>query len=319
MNVPSSVSIVEVGPRDGLQNEKLTLSPKIRADLINRLAAAGLSRIEAGSFVSPAAVPQMAHTDEVLALASRRNLRLSVLVPNLRGLNDALAAGAEEIAVFAAASETFSMRNINCSIDQSLERYAEVVAEARRHGVMTRGYVSCVLGCPYEGEIDFGRVASVAEALLAMGCFEASLGDTIGVGAPLGARRMVERVARVVPLENIAVHFHDTYGQALANIFACLEVGVSIVDSSVAGLGGCPFAPGAAGNVATEDVVYMLERMDVETGVSLDRLLEAGAFACRALQRGPASRVALAYAAKCGGAAESLCGVDLPRSFGATD
>ena len=319
MNVPSSVSIVEVGPRDGLQNEKLTLSPKIRADLINRLAAAGLSRIEAGSFVSPTAVPQMAHTDEVLALASKQDLRLSVLVPNLRGLTDALAAGASEIAVFAAASETFSMRNINCSIDESLERYAGVVAEARRHGVMTRGYVSCVLGCPYEGEIDVGRVASVAEALLAMGCFEVSLGDTIGVGAPLGARRMVERVARVVPLEKIAVHFHDTYGQALANIFACLEVGVSIVDSSVAGLGGCPFAPGAAGNVATEDVVYMFERMDVETGVSLERLLEAGDFACRALQRGPASRVALAYAAKCGSAAESLCGVDLPRSFGATD
>lgn len=306
MSVPSRVSIVEVGPRDGLQNEKLTLSPKIRADLINRLAAAGLSRIEAGSFVSPTAVPQMAHTDEVLALASKQDLRLSVLVPNLRGLTDALAAGASEIAVFAAASETFSKRNINCSIDESLERYADVVAEARRRGVMTRGYVSCVLGCPYEGTIDVGRVASVAEALLAMGCFEISLGDTIGVGAPLGARRMVERVARVVPLEKIAVHFHDTYGQALANIFACLEVGVSIVDSSVAGLGGCPFAPGAAGNVATEDVVYMLERMDVETGVSLDRLLEVGDFACRALQRGPASRVALAYAAKCGGAAETV-------------
>ncbi|MBM3624492.1 MAG: hydroxymethylglutaryl-CoA lyase, partial [Alphaproteobacteria bacterium] len=261
MSVPSCVSIVEVGPRDGLQNEKLALSPHVRAELISRLAAAGLTRIEAGSFVSPTAVPQMARTEEVLALAPRQNLRLSALVPNLRGLSDAIAAGADEIAVFAAASETFSKRNINCSIEESLERYAEVVAEARRHGVMARGYVSCVLGCPYEGEVDSGRVVAVAGALFDMGCFEVSLGDTIGVGAPLPARRLVEQVARVVPLEKLAVHFHDTYGQALANIFACLEVGVSVVDSSVAGLGGCPFAPGAAGNVATEDVVYMLERM----------------------------------------------------------
>ncbi|MGZ9409430.1 MAG: hydroxymethylglutaryl-CoA lyase, partial [Methylocystis sp.] len=216
-----------------------------------------------------------------------------------------LAAGADEIAVFAAASETFSKRNINCSIEESLTRYAKVVAEARRYGVMARGYISCVLGCPYEGEVDSGRVASVASALLEMGCFEVSLGDTIGVGAPLPARRMVERVARVAPLDKIAVHFHDTYGQALANIFACLEVGVSVVDSSVAGLGGCPFALGAAGNVATEDVVYMLERMDVETGVSLDRLLEAGAFACRELKRAPASRVAQAYAARCGNPTEA--------------
>ncbi|MGD9545542.1 MAG: hydroxymethylglutaryl-CoA lyase [Methylocystis sp.] len=301
MSVPQRVSIVEVGPRDGLQNEQRTLSPQIRAELIDRLAAAGLTRIEAGSFVSSAVVPQMAHTDEVLALASNPNLRLSALVPNLRGVSAALAAGAKEIAVFAAASETFSKRNINCSIEESLTRYAEVVAEARRHGVITRGYVSCVLGCPYEGDVDSGRVASVAGALLEMGCFEVSLGDTIGVGAPLPARRMVERVARVVPLEKLAAHFHDTYGQALANIFACLEVGVSTVDSSVAGLGGCPFAPGAAGNVATEDVVYMLDRMDVETGVSLDRLLEAGAFVCRQLNRAPASRVALAHAARRGG------------------
>ena len=298
MTIPSRVSIVEVGPRDGLQNEKLTLSPQVRAELINRLAAAGLTRIEAGSFVSPTAVPQMAGTDETLALVSKRNLRLAVLVPNLRGLIDALAAGADEIAVFAAASETFSKRNINCSIEQSLERYAGVVAEARRHGVLARGYVSCILGCPYEGAVDAARVVSVAGALLEMGCFEVSLGDTIGVGAPLQARRMVERVAQVAPLGKIAVHFHDTYGQALANIFACLETGVSIVDSSVAGLGGCPFAPGAAGNVATEDVVYMLQRMDIETGVSLDRLLAAGAFACAQLNRAPASRVAQAYGAK---------------------
>ncbi|PPC96302.1 MAG: hydroxymethylglutaryl-CoA lyase [Methylocystis sp.] len=319
MSVPANVSIVEVGPRDGLQNEKVMLSPQIRAELISRLAAAGLSRIEAGSFVSPTAVPQMAHTDETLALAPRQNVRLSVLVPNLRGLAAALSAGADEIAVFAAASETFSKRNINCSIEESLTRYAKVVAEARRYGVMARGYISCVLGCPYRGEVDSGRVASVASALLEMGCFEVSLGDTIGVGAPLPARRMVERVARVAPLDKIAVHFHDTYGQALANIFACLEVGVSVVDSSVAGLGGCPFAPGAAGNVATEDVVYMLERMGVETGVSLDRLLEAGAFACRELRRAPASRVAQAYAARCGSPTEAPCDADLPESFDATD
>lgn len=299
MSVPSRVSIVEVGPRDGLQNEKLTLPPQVRAELINRLAAAGLTRIEAGSFVSPTAVPQMAHTDETLALVPKQDLRLSVLVPNLRGLSDALAAGADEIAVFAAASETFSKRNINCSIEESLERYAEVVAKARRCGLMARGYVSCVLGCPYEGAVDGARVVSVAGALLEMGCFEVSLGDTIGVGAPLPARRLVERVARVAPLDKIAVHFHDTFGQALANIFACLETGVSVVDSSVAGLGGCPFAPGAAGNVATEDVVYMLQRMDIETGVSLDRLIEAGAFACAQLDRAPTSRVALAYGAKC--------------------
>jgi isopropylmalate/homocitrate/citramalate synthase len=298
MSIPSRVSVVEVGPRDGLQNEKLTLSPQVRAELIDRIAAAGLTRIEAGSFVSPTIVPQMAHTDRTLALVSKQNLRLAVLVPNLRGLIDALAAGAGEIAVFAAASETFSKRNINCSIEESLERYAAVVAEARRHGVMARGYVSCVLGCPYEGAVDGAAVASVAGALLEMGCYEASLGDTIGVGAPLQARRLVERVAKIAPLDKLAVHFHDTYGQALANIFACLEVGVGVVDSSVAGLGGCPFAPGAAGNVATEDVVYMLQRMDIETGVSLDRLLDAGAFACAQLNRAPASRVAQAYAAK---------------------
>ncbi len=305
MSIPSRVSVVEVGPRDGLQNEKLALSPQIRADFINRLAAAGLTRIEAGSFVSPTAVPQMAHTDEVLALVHKQNLRLSVLVPNLRGLIDALAAGASEIVVFAAASETFSKRNINCSIEESLERYATIVAEARRHGVMARGYVSCVLGCPYEGSVDGARVASVAGALLGMGCFEVSLGDTIGVGAPLQARRLVQRVAQVAPLDKIAVHFHDTYGLALANIFACLEAGVRVVDSSAAGLGGCPFAPGAAGNVATEDVVHMLQRMDIETGVSLDQLLEAGAFACAQLNRAPASRVAQAYRAKCGGPADA--------------
>lgn len=298
MSIPSRVSIVEVGPRDGLQNERAILSPQIRAEFVTRLAAAGLSRIEAGSFVSRQAVPQMAGTDQLFALVRGDSLRLSALVPNPRGLEDALAAGVREIAVFAAASESFSQRNINCSISESLERYARVVAEAAKHGVIARGYVSCALGCPYEGEVDSARVAAIARAFIEIGCFEISLGDTIGVGTPLRARGLVERTARDIPLEKIAVHFHDTYGQALANILACLEAGVAIVDSSVAGLGGCPFAPGAAGNVATDDVVYMLRGMGVETGVDLDRLVEAGVFACRQLRRTTSSRVALAYLAR---------------------
>lgn len=298
MSIPPCVSIVEVGPRDGLQNERTILSPQIRAEFVARLASAGLSRIEAGSFVSPQAVPQMAGTDQLFALVHGDTLRLSALVPNLRGLENALAAGVREIAVFAAASESFSQRNINCSVTESLDRYAAVVAEAAKQGVIARGYVSCALGCPYEGEIDSAQVAAIARAVVEMGCFEISLGDTIGVGTPLRARSLIERTARDIPLEKIAVHFHDTYGQALANILACLEAGVAIVDSSVAGLGGCPFAPGAAGNVATEDVVYMLHGMGVETGVDLDRLVEAGAFACRQLRRTTSSRVAQAYLAR---------------------
>lgn len=298
MSIPARVCLVEVGPRDGLQHERAILSPQRRAELIDRLAAAGLSRVEAGSFVSPQAVPQMAGTAETFAMVLKDSARLSALVPNRRGLEAALNAGVREIAVFAAASESFSQRNINCSIDESLDRYERIVAEAARHGVISRGYVSCALGCPYEGDVDMERVASVSRAFVDMGCFEVSLGDTIGVGAPLGARSLVERVAREIPLEKIAVHFHDTYGQALANIFACLEIGVTVVDSSVAGLGGCPFAPGAAGNVATEDVIYMLDGMGVETGVDLHRLLKAGDYACRLLRREAASRVAKAYAVR---------------------
>ncbi len=299
MSLPERVRIVEVGPRDGLQNETAAVSVEVRATLIDRLAEAGLVSIEAGSFVSPKSIPQMAATADVLARVRRHpGLRLSVLVPNLRGLDDAIAAGAREIAVFAAASESFSEANLNCSVDESLDRYGAVVSQAGRRGVEARGYVSCVLGCPFEGEVSAKTVMEVANALHEMGCYEISLGDTIGVGTPLRARQMLEAVAQVVPLERLAVHFHDTYGQALANIFACLEAGVAIVDSSVAGLGGCPHAPGATGNVATEDVVYMLDGMGVETGVDLDRLLQAGAFISHELGRAPVSHLAKACSAK---------------------
>jgi hydroxymethylglutaryl-CoA lyase len=299
MKLPDRVRIVEVGPRDGLQNESVAVSTENKAALIDLLADAGLTSIEAGSFVSAKSAPQMALTADVLArLRPRPGVRLSVLVPNLRGFEAALKAGAREIAVFAAASETFSQHNIDCSIAKSIERFARVVEQATRHGVAARGYVSCVLGCPYEGEIETQRVATIARALSDIGCYEISLGDTIGVGTPLRARELIEIVAREVPLERLAIHFHDTYGQALANIFACLEAGVSVVDSSVAGLGGCPHATGATGNVATEDVIYMLDGMGIETGVDLDALLEAGAFISQCLGRAPASRVARAFAAK---------------------
>jgi hydroxymethylglutaryl-CoA lyase len=299
MTLPKRVEIVEVGPRDGLQNEAQILPVEAKTELVEALARAGLIRIEAGSFVSPAAAPQMATTGEVLRrLGPRPELRLSVLVPNLRGLSAALAAGAREIAVFAAATESFSKRNLNCSIAESLDRFSRVVAEARGQGVRARGYVSCALGCPYEGAVGPQQTAAVARELHAMGCSEISLGDTIGVGTPLAARALIEAVARDVGLKNLAVHFHDTYGQALANIFACLEAGVAVIDASVGGLGGCPYAPGASGNVATEDVVYMLNGMGVETGVDLGALLEAGAAVARHLGRAPASAVARAFASR---------------------
>ena len=299
MTLPTRVEIVEVGPRDGLQNEPRLLPIEAKAELVDALARAGLIRIEAGSFVSPAAAPQMATTRELLQrLGPRPGLRLSVLVPNLRGLSAAMQAGVKEIAVFAAATESFSRRNINCSIAESLERFSKVVAEARGQGLRTRGYVSCALGCPYEGAVAPQQTAAVARDLHAMGCSEISLGDTIGVGTPLAARALIETVAKDVGLKNIAVHFHDTYGQALANIFACLEAGVSVIDASVGGLGGCPYAPGASGNVATEDVVYMLNGLGVDTGVDLGALVEAGAAINRQLDRAPQSAVARAYASK---------------------
>jgi hydroxymethylglutaryl-CoA lyase len=300
MSLPNKVQIVEVGPRDGLQNESVILPLDIRVALVELLAQAGLDRIEIGSFVSQQVVPQMAATGELFSrLHLSPRLRLSALVPNTRGLQAALAAGVKEIAVFAAASETFSQRNINCSVRESLDRYAEVVAMARTCGIFARGYVSCALGCPYEGDVSPQKVAAIARELFGMGCGEISLGDTIGVGTPLKARGLVELVAREIGIENLALHFHDTYGQALANIFACLEVGAAVVDGSVAGLGGCPYAPGATGNVATEDVVYMLEGLGVETGIGLQALLKASTFISRELGWAPASSVARAKAAAC--------------------
>ena len=292
MGYPQRVRVVEVGPRDGLQNEKAVVSVDTKVALIEALADAGLTSIEAGSFVSPKWVPQMAATTEVLAKLRRKpGVSYPVLVPNLKGLEQALACGIEEIAVFGAASESFSRRNINCSIEESLARFAPVIEQARSAGLKVRGYVSCVLGCPYEGQIQPDAVAFVAGRLAAMGCYEISLGDTIGTGTPLKARRLVERIAEDIPLDCIAIHFHDTYGQALANILACLETGVAVVDSAIAGLGGCPYAKGATGNVATEDVTYMLDGMGIETGLDLGRLCAAGAMISAALGRLTESRV----------------------------
>jgi hydroxymethylglutaryl-CoA lyase len=299
MSLPQSVRLVEVGPRDGLQNEKQPISVADKVRLVDDLTAAGLSYIEVGSFVSPKWVPQMAGSAEVFAgIQHKPGVTYAALAPNLKGFEAALAAGVKEVAVFAAASEAFSQKNINCSIKESLERFVPVMDAAREHGIRVRGYVSCVLGCPYEGEVAPGAVARVAAHLAASGCYEISLGDTIGVGTPLRARAMVACVAREVGLERLAVHCHDTYGQALANILACLDLGVAVVDSSVAGLGGCPFAPGATGNVATEDVAYMLRGMGVETGIDLDRLLDADRLIMRHVGREPASRAARALLAR---------------------
>jgi isopropylmalate/homocitrate/citramalate synthase len=299
MRVPPRVRVVEVGPRDGLQNETVPVATEVKVRLIDLLSEAGLPLIEAGSFVSPRWVPQMADSGAVLAAIRRRpGTRYAALIPNERGLADARSAGADEVAVFAAASETFSRRNTNCSIDEGLERFARVCSAAAGCGMPVRGYVSCALGCPYEGEVAVEAVARVAGALADLGCYEISLGDTIGVGTPRRAQAMVEAVAGRVPIERLALHFHDTYGQALANIVAALEIGVSTVDAAVAGLGGCPYAPGAAGNVATEDVLYLLAGLDAETGVDLDRVAEAGLYICRALGRAPASKAAAALAAR---------------------
>ena len=302
MALPERVRLVEVGPRDGLQNESATVPVATKTALIERLGDAGLPVIEAGAFVSPKWVPQMADTAQVLAgLKRRTGVRYPVLVPNMKGFDAALAAGLgapglDEIAIFGAASESFSQRNINCSIAESLERFAPVCAAAADRGIRVRGYVSCVLGCPYEGEIAPEAVADVAGKLTAMGCYEISLGDTIGVGTPGRARSLVETVSAGVPRDRLAVHFHDTYGQALANIFACLEAGIGVVDSAVAGLGGCPYATGASGNVATEDVLYMLDGLGIETGVSLDGVLKAADLVCAALGRTTGSKVGQARA-----------------------
>jgi hydroxymethylglutaryl-CoA lyase len=291
--------MVEVGPRDGLQNEAKPVPAAVKIELIERLADAGLKAIEAGAFVSPKWVPQMADTADVLAGIRRRpGVSYPVLVPNMTGFEAAWAAGVREIAVFGAASESFSRRNINCSIEESFQRFAPVVEAAKAAGMQVRGYVSCVLGCPYEGEVTPAAVARVALRLFAMGAYEVSLGDTIGVGTPAKAQSMIRAVSGSVPVEKLAVHFHDTYGQAVANVLASLELGVAVVDSSVAGLGGCPYAKGASGNVASEDVLYLLDGLGVSTGVDLAKLAEAGRVISGHLGRETGSKVARALAGK---------------------
>jgi len=295
MHLPTQVKLVEVGPRDGLQNEPETVATAVKIELIEKLARAGLQSIEAGSFVSAKWVPQMADTADVMAgIAHLDGARFSVLTPNIKGFEAALEAGAGEIAVFAAASETFSQKNINCTIAESLDRFRPVTEAAKKAGIAVRGYVSCVLGCPYEGVIEPQAVAKVAGDLMAMGVYEISLGDTIGTGTPAAAQDLIKTVSEVVPVDSLAGHFHDTYGQALANILAVMEVGVKTIDASVAGLGGCPYAKGAAGNVASEDVLYMLNGLKVQTGVDLDAMIGAGRFICDALGRSSSSKVSLA-------------------------
>ena len=299
MTLPSKVRIVEVGPRDGLQNEKTPVATKIKVELIRRLGSAGLKTIEVTAFVSPKWVPQMAdHAEVFAAIEKLPDVTYPVLTPNMKGFEAALAAGAKEVAVFGAASESFSQKNINCSIAESLDRFRPIVEAAKAADVKVRGYVSCVLGCPYEGEVPPLLVADVAQALLEMGCYEISLGDTIGVGTPEKTRAMIKAVARRVPLKKLAGHFHDTYGMAAANVYAALQMGIGIFDSSVAGLGGCPYAAGASGNVATEDVVWLLTGLGIDTGIDLDELVDTGVWISKQLKREPASRVARAILAR---------------------
>lgn len=295
----NTVTIVEVGPRDGLQNEKTILPTAVKIEFINRLLQAGLHIIEVTSFVSPKWVPQMAdHVELVKALPSRGVANFPVLVPNQKGLDNALSLGVKDIAIFAAASQTFSQKNINRTIEESLQEYRLLAVRATKEGMRVRGYVSCTLGCPYEGEVPISQVVKVAESLFAMGCYEVSLGDTIGVGTPNKAQAMVKAVAQSIPITALAVHFHDTYGQALANIVPCLELGIRTIDSSAGGLGGCPYAKGATGNVATEEVVYMLDGMGLGSGVSLDKLVDASEYIYSALKQTNRSKVATAILAK---------------------
>ena len=299
MNLPERVKMVEVGPRDGLQNESTYVPTHIKIELIQRLADAGFTVVEATSFVSPKWVPQMADNTQVMAGIKRKSgVSYPALVPNMKGFESAVAAGAQEIAVFSAASETFSKKNTNCSIAEGLERFGAVCEAAQSKSILVRGYISCVLGCPYEGEVAPNKVAHVAKLLYGMGCYEISLGDTIGVGTPGKTKTMIEAVAERVPVEKLAGHFHDTYGQALANVYAALECGVAVIDSSVAGLGGCPYARGASGNVASEDVLYMLNGLGIKSGVDLDQLIDAGQFISDYLGRPPVSKVSRAITAK---------------------
>ena len=289
---PKAVKIVEVGPRDGLQNEKAIIPAAAKIEFIDRLSETGLKTIEAASFVSPKWIPQLADAEEVFkGIAKKPGVAYPVLVPNEKGMERALACGAREIAVFTAASESFNQKNINASIAESIERFKPVMAMAAKAGIRVRGYISTVIGCPYEGAIRPEAVAKVTKELAALGCYEISLGDTIGVGTPKKAQAMLQAAAAEVPMAQLAVHFHDTYGQALANIHACLELGVAVVDSSTSGLGGCPYAQGATGNVATEDVLFMLTGMGIETGVDMGKLLAAGAYISGVLNRSPESKL----------------------------
>jgi isopropylmalate/homocitrate/citramalate synthase len=292
MHLPDTVKIVDVGPRDGLQNEAQTIPPAIKIELIDLLSKASIPVIEVGSFVSPKWIPQMADTQTVYEGIDRlSDIRYPVLVPNMKGFEDAQQTGVKDIAIFAAASETFSQKNINCSIAESLKRFAPVCTAAQESGINVRGYVSCVLGCPYEGDVAPTAVADLSLKLLELGCEEISLGDTTGVGTPAKAQTLVDTVADKVPVAKLAAHFHDTYGQALANLLAVMEKGIATIDSSVAGLGGCPYAKGATGNVASEDVLYMLNGLSIKTGVDLDKLIEAGRFISGHLNRQPYSKV----------------------------
>lgn len=295
MALPTQVKIVEVGPRDGLQNEAVDVPAEVKIRLINQLVDAGISYIEAGSFVNPKWVPQMANSEAVFKeLIHSPNITYAALTPNLKGFERALSVNATEVAIFAAASEAFSQKNINCSIAESIARFDPVMAAAKQANIKVRGYVSCVLGCPYQKDVPISDVVKVSKQLFDMGCYEISLGDTIGTGTPGKVKELIAALSTVIPVEKIAVHFHDTYGQALANIYAALECGVAVVDSSVSGLGGCPYAKGASGNVATEDLVYMLNGMGIEHGVNLDKLVLAGNTISNFLKRTSGSKVALA-------------------------
>ncbi len=299
MTLPAAVKIVEVGPRDGLQNEKEFVSTATKIELINRLSAAGFANIEAASFVSPKWVPQMADGAEVMAgIARRPGAIYSVLTPNLRGFEGALAARTDEIVIFGAASEAFSQKNINCSIAESIERFVPVAEAAKQHGVRIRGSVSCSLGCPYQGEVPVASVVDVVERFAALGCDEIDIADTIGVGTPKRTREVFEAVTKVFPRERLSGHFHDTYGQALANIYAALQEGIAIFHASVAGLGGCPYAKGATGNVATEDVLYLMNGLGIHTGVDLNQVVAAGEFISTAIGRANISRAGKALLAK---------------------
>ncbi len=302
MKINRAVRIVEVGPRDGLQNEKQIVSCADKVQLIESLAQAGIRHIEAGSFVSPKWVPQMADSLQVMQNMQRlNNVRYAALTPNLKGFQQALEAGASEVAIFAAASESFSQKNINCSIDESLQRFIPIMEHAKSLNLPVRGYVSCILGCPYEGTINpdnvqqhFVKVKNISQRLLDMGCYEVSLGDTIGTGTPIYTEQLLQTLLTEIPAEQLAVHFHDTYGQALANILIALQNGITTIDSSIAGLGGCPYAKGASGNIATEDVLYMLEGMGVETGIKLEELAKVGRWISQKLNRNNGSKVGLA-------------------------